>query len=127
MQVRSRAMDVLFGMLRDYGPAFSASFWGLVYRGVLLPMFDDVKHCSTLLESHQAAAVSDAGAVACFLCCEGYGSYFACQFLCFPSLPIVTISLRAVRVATFARAARFAWSEEGLEGHSTASTPNAPR
>jgi hypothetical protein len=55
-------MEVLFGMLRDYGPGFSASFWGLVYRGVLLPMFDDVKHCSSLMEQHQASAVSDAGA-----------------------------------------------------------------
>lgn len=43
-QVRTRALDVLFGLLRDYGPGFSASFWALVYRGVLLPLFDDVRH-----------------------------------------------------------------------------------
>ncbi len=43
-QVRGRALEALFGLLRDFGPGFSASFWGLVYRGVLLPMFDDVRH-----------------------------------------------------------------------------------
>jgi hypothetical protein len=44
MQVRSRALDVLFGLLRDFGPGFSATFWALVFRGVLLPLFDDVRH-----------------------------------------------------------------------------------
>lgn len=43
-QVRTRALDVLFGVLRDYGPGFSPSFWALVFRGVLLPLFDDVRH-----------------------------------------------------------------------------------
>ena len=43
-QVRSRALEALFGLLREFGPGFSSSFWGLVYRGVLLPMFDDVRH-----------------------------------------------------------------------------------
>ncbi len=42
--MRGRALEALFGLLREFGPAFSASFWGLVYRGVLLPMFDDVHH-----------------------------------------------------------------------------------
>jgi hypothetical protein len=37
-------LDILFGILRDYGPGFSASFWALVFRGVLLPLFDDVRH-----------------------------------------------------------------------------------
>lgn len=44
VQVRSRALDVLFGLLRDFGPGFSATFWALVFRGVLLPLFDDVRH-----------------------------------------------------------------------------------
>jgi hypothetical protein len=43
-QIRTRALEVLFALLREFGPGFSASFWGLVYRGVLLPMFDDVSH-----------------------------------------------------------------------------------
>ena len=43
-QVRTRALDVLFGLLRDYGPGYSATFWALVFRGVLLPLFDDVRH-----------------------------------------------------------------------------------
>lgn len=43
-QIRTRALDVLFGLLRDFGPGFSASFWALVFRGVLLPLFDDVRH-----------------------------------------------------------------------------------
>jgi hypothetical protein len=58
-------MDVLFGTLRDFGPGFSASFWGLVYRGVLLPMFDDVQHCSAL----EQTAPPDAGV--CFRACVG--------------------------------------------------------
>jgi hypothetical protein len=31
-------------LLRRYGPGFSGPLWSLVYTGVLLPIFDDVRH-----------------------------------------------------------------------------------
>lgn len=42
--VRLRALNALFALLRRYGPGFSPALWRLVYGGVLLPIFDDVRH-----------------------------------------------------------------------------------
>jgi brefeldin A-inhibited guanine nucleotide-exchange protein len=33
----------LFGALKTYGNTYSAHFWGVVFRGVLFPIFDDLK------------------------------------------------------------------------------------
>ena len=41
-----RALHALFALLRRYGPSFAPSLWALVYSGVLLPIFDDVRHVS---------------------------------------------------------------------------------
>ena len=44
VEVRNRALNVLFALLRRFGPGFDAALWALVYSGVLLPLFDDVTH-----------------------------------------------------------------------------------
>ncbi len=41
--VRRRALSALFALLRRYGPGFSRELWVLIYTGVLLPIFDDVR------------------------------------------------------------------------------------
>ena len=43
-EVRNRSLNVLFALLRRFGPGFQARLWALVYQGVLLPLFDDVTH-----------------------------------------------------------------------------------
>jgi len=42
--VRSSATDALFEVLRQYGNKFSPGFWKLVFRGILVPIFDDIRH-----------------------------------------------------------------------------------
>ena len=43
-EVRNRSLNVLFALLRRFGPGFQPKLWALVYQGVLLPLFDDVAH-----------------------------------------------------------------------------------
>ncbi|GJD07126.1 Brefeldin A-inhibited guanine nucleotide-exchange protein 2 [Galdieria sulphuraria] len=42
--VRSSATDALFEVLRQFGNKFSPGFWKLVVRGILVPIFDDIRH-----------------------------------------------------------------------------------
>jgi len=42
--VRNAALTVLFESLHDYGHLFSSHFWVLIFRGVLFPVFDDVRY-----------------------------------------------------------------------------------
>ena len=44
LAVRTKALQVLFDVLKAYGEQFSEDLWGLLFRGVLFPMFDDVTH-----------------------------------------------------------------------------------
>jgi brefeldin A-inhibited guanine nucleotide-exchange protein len=53
--VRTRALDALFALLQRFGPAFDAKFWDLVHSGVLLPIFDDVRHASARSSDPAAA------------------------------------------------------------------------
>lgn len=61
--VRMRAMHALFALLRRYGPGFSRDLWALIYTGVLLPIFDDVRRIG---EPHDedGSAQRGAGAMA---------------------------------------------------------------
>ena len=59
--VRMRALHALSALLRRYGPAFSSDLWCLVYSGVLLPVFDDVRAAAG--ERRAAAAAAVAGTV----------------------------------------------------------------
>eukprot|EP00871_Galdieria_phlegrea_P002646 jgi/Galph1/3382/GphlegSOOS_G2018.1 len=42
--VRSNTTDSLFEVLGEYGNRFSSGFWKLIFRGVLVPIFDDIRH-----------------------------------------------------------------------------------
>jgi len=44
LKIRMRALSSLVLFLRRYGPGFTPELWSLVYGGVLLPIFDDVRH-----------------------------------------------------------------------------------
>lgn len=44
--VRSASTDALFHLLKVNGNKFSNGLWSLIYRGVLSPIFDDVRHLS---------------------------------------------------------------------------------
>eukprot|EP00004_Rigifila_ramosa_P010008 TRINITY_DN2179_c0_g1_i5.p1 TRINITY_DN2179_c0_g1~~TRINITY_DN2179_c0_g1_i5.p1 ORF type:complete len:2300 (+),score=531.60 TRINITY_DN2179_c0_g1_i5:376-6900(+) len=45
-EVRACALDVLFYLLRDDGHHFTPRLWELIFRGVLFPIFDDVRHAT---------------------------------------------------------------------------------
>jgi hypothetical protein len=42
MDARNAAVKNLFLILKKYGRTFNTGFWALVFRGVLLPIFDSV-------------------------------------------------------------------------------------
>ena len=44
IDVRTHALDTLFNILKKYGTLYNADLWELLFRGVLLPIFDNVKH-----------------------------------------------------------------------------------
>jgi len=46
IDVRTSALRTLFHILSDYGQKFSVGFWQLIFRGVLLPIFDNVRYAS---------------------------------------------------------------------------------
>jgi len=43
VDVRTTALDVLFNTLERFGQLFSGSLWELIFRGVLLPIFNNVR------------------------------------------------------------------------------------
>jgi hypothetical protein len=55
LEVRSRALQALFGTLHDYGPHFAVDMWRLVFNGVLFPIFDDVRHAEDTPAAPQEA------------------------------------------------------------------------
>lgn len=42
IDIRTNALNGLFGVLSDYGELFSPKVWELIFRGVLIPIFDNV-------------------------------------------------------------------------------------
>ena len=42
-EVRNKALDMLLHILRQYGDLFSQQTWGVIFKGVLLPMMDSAK------------------------------------------------------------------------------------
>ena len=54
LDVRSSALDTLFEILAEYGAQFTPHFWGILFRGVLLPLFDSVGYSHGVLESGDA-------------------------------------------------------------------------
>jgi brefeldin A-inhibited guanine nucleotide-exchange protein len=43
LEVRTRALNYIFDTLKQYGNGFSKDFWNVITRGVLFPIFDDLK------------------------------------------------------------------------------------
>ncbi|KAJ3341100.1 guanine nucleotide exchange protein for ADP-robosylation factor [Gonapodya sp. JEL0774] len=43
LEVRTRGLTYLFDALKSYGASFTRDFWDVVCRGVLLPIFDDLR------------------------------------------------------------------------------------
>ena len=57
--MRTRALGVLFHVLRSHGGEFSRSTWRMIFSGVLLPMFDDVRHAvPAAVDANPDAAVN---------------------------------------------------------------------
>ena len=44
VDVRKNALDTLFEILFEYGNLMSPGLWELIFRGVLFPIFDNVRH-----------------------------------------------------------------------------------
>jgi brefeldin A-inhibited guanine nucleotide-exchange protein len=44
IDVRTAALKALFNILSSYGSMFNKNFWQLMFRGVLLPIFDNVRY-----------------------------------------------------------------------------------
>ncbi len=63
LQVRSRALQALFTTLLAHGHLFSLQTWRLIFRGVLFPIFDDVRHV-VVTRRPQQNTTSTAGAAA---------------------------------------------------------------
>ncbi|KAJ3012565.1 guanine nucleotide exchange protein for ADP-robosylation factor [Thoreauomyces humboldtii] len=43
LEVRTRALNYLFDTLKQYGSSFSRDFWEVISKGVLFPIFDDLR------------------------------------------------------------------------------------
>ncbi|KAJ3313350.1 guanine nucleotide exchange protein for ADP-robosylation factor [Boothiomyces sp. JEL0838] len=46
LEVRTKAMQYLFDTLKSHGEVFTTSFWEILTKGVLFPIFDDLKQSS---------------------------------------------------------------------------------
>lgn len=57
--VRQAANDGLHKVLLEHGRQFDPSMWALIFRGVLSPIFDDVRHLSLSLDRSETAAVGE--------------------------------------------------------------------
>ena len=43
LEVRTRALKYLFEILKQHGSQYTVEFWDVVSRGVLFPIFDDLR------------------------------------------------------------------------------------
>lgn len=50
IDIRTNALNGLFGILTDYGELFSPKVWELIFRGVLIPIFDNVGYTKSCPE-----------------------------------------------------------------------------
>jgi hypothetical protein len=48
LEIRTRALQVLFKALRSYGTQFGPTVWQIIYRAVLFPIFEDVRRDESL-------------------------------------------------------------------------------
>lgn len=57
--IRHAANNGLYKVLSERGGQFAPSMWALVFRGVLSPMFDDVRHLSSSHDRNETAVVGE--------------------------------------------------------------------
>ncbi|KAF4317153.1 hypothetical protein BBO99_00008212 [Phytophthora kernoviae] len=50
MDVRLAALAALFDALETHGAKFSAGLWALVFKGVLIPLLDELRHLEVVVE-----------------------------------------------------------------------------
>lgn len=53
IDVRTTALTSLFEILKYHGNKFEANLWRLIFRGVLSPMFDTVRHADSYLQKEE--------------------------------------------------------------------------
>ncbi|GMF51557.1 unnamed protein product [Phytophthora fragariaefolia] len=50
LDVRLAALEALFDALETHGKKFSSGLWGLVFKGVLIPLLDELRHLEVVVE-----------------------------------------------------------------------------
>ncbi|KAL4164161.1 hypothetical protein KRP22_004781 [Phytophthora ramorum] len=50
LDVRLAALEALFDALETHGKKFSAGLWGLIFKGVLIPLLDELRHLEVVVE-----------------------------------------------------------------------------
>ncbi|OWZ09970.1 LOW QUALITY PROTEIN: Brefeldin A-inhibited guanine nucleotide-exchange protein [Phytophthora megakarya] len=50
LDVRLAALEALFDALETHGQKFSSGLWGLIFKGVLIPLLDELRHLEVVVE-----------------------------------------------------------------------------
>ncbi|KAG3093438.1 hypothetical protein PI124_g16700 [Phytophthora idaei] len=50
LDVRLAALEALFNALETHGNKFSSGLWGLIFKGVLIPLLDELRHLEVVVE-----------------------------------------------------------------------------
>lgn len=50
LDVRLAALDALFDALESHGHKFSSGLWGLIFKGVLIPLLDELRHLEVVVD-----------------------------------------------------------------------------
>ncbi|KAG1706255.1 hypothetical protein DVH05_001403 [Phytophthora capsici] len=50
LDVRLAALEAMFDALETHGNKFSAGLWGLIFKGVLIPLLDELRHLEVVVE-----------------------------------------------------------------------------
>uniref|UniRef100_A0A7S1XIT6 SEC7 domain-containing protein n=1 Tax=Erythrolobus australicus TaxID=1077150 RepID=A0A7S1XIT6_9RHOD len=58
LPVRSEAKTLLFRVLSQQGRQFDVDLWSLVFKGVVLPIFDDIRHASSSSDGQSATSTA---------------------------------------------------------------------
>eukprot|EP00002_Diphylleia_rotans_P014444 TRINITY_DN2814_c0_g1_i8.p1 TRINITY_DN2814_c0_g1~~TRINITY_DN2814_c0_g1_i8.p1 ORF type:complete len:1545 (+),score=258.96 TRINITY_DN2814_c0_g1_i8:58-4692(+) len=71
--IKKQALTTLVDLLVSYGSLFSPKLWELIFRGVLYPMFDDIRHETKREEIQSAESI-------CIEILSGLTDLFSVQF-----------------------------------------------
>ncbi|KAI9982620.1 hypothetical protein PInf_008592 [Phytophthora infestans] len=55
LDVRLAALEALFSALETHGTKFTSGLWGLVFKGVLIPLLDELRHLEVVVEKGACA------------------------------------------------------------------------